>query len=77
VSFKFNPFTGTLDLVNDLYRGALAAAPGSPVDGEMYYNITVGKLYVYHYGWHAIGPVSNNIGQSIGLAPNYIITYAS
>jgi len=55
MSWKFNPFTGALDLINDLYKGALSAAPSSPSAGTMYFDTDDSTLYVYFGGWVAIG----------------------
>lgn len=55
MSWKFNPFTGSLDQVNDLYKGASSAAPASPITGTMYYDTDDATLYVYDGGWVAIG----------------------
>lgn len=55
MSYKFNPFTGNLDIVNDLYSGASSSAPSSPRDGSMYFDTDDSTLYVYYGGWIAIG----------------------
>lgn len=64
MSWKFNPFTGALDLINDLYKGAMSAAPSSPTNGTMYFDTDDSLLYVY-YGGSWI-PISGG-----GAAPTY------
>lgn len=70
MAFKFNPFTGNLDIVNDLYKGASSAAPSSPVNGTMYFDTDDSTLYVYYGGvWIAIGsgtPASSHILMETG-----------
>lgn len=81
-AYKFNPFSGTLDLVNDLYRGALSANPSNPQNGWMYFNTGDSTLYVYYGGsWIAIGsgtPTTNHIlledGNTLAAETGDILT---
>lgn len=73
MEYVFNPFTGTLDLINDNYKGALSSAPSNPQSGWIYLNTTDHTLYIYYYAqWqvlHVLSAVSPEIqsGNPIGL----------
>lgn len=51
----FNPLTGALDYIDNLYLGALSSAPSTTVPGSMYFNTVDSTLYVYYGGWISIG----------------------
>ena len=55
MKYVFNPFTGNLDVFNDLYQGVLASEPSNPKDGWMYINSVNNTLYVYYgYNWQVL-----------------------
>jgi hypothetical protein len=68
MSYKYNPVSGLLDLVNAVtvqyFKGILASAPSSPVEGWYYINSGDNKLYLYYGGtWqelHTLTPATLN-----------------
>jgi hypothetical protein len=46
------------------------ALPGSPVNGDMYYDVATSSLKLYNSGWIVISPTGASIGETIGNSPN-------
>jgi hypothetical protein len=62
MGFKFNPFTGTLDVVDGTgvtTYASYASLPGSASDGALAITLDTDKLYVFDSAtstWKLIGP---------------------
>lgn len=54
---RYNPFTKKLDLVSDVIEGS--ALPASGTNGDMFFNTTDSKLYIYYNSWIAVGTGSS------------------
>lgn len=58
MSWKFNPFSGSLDYYENNFRGVLSSAP-SGNDGNTYINSSDNGYYIYYGGaWQLIATLT-------------------
>jgi hypothetical protein len=76
--FRLNGITGLLDLVNattvQYFKGVLASAPSSPIEGWTYINSVTNGYYIYYSGsWQLIATLTPAALEFLLLETNDIL----